>query len=234
MCCVYSTHMSVWAWVCASWWNHYVFLHWRDFRPLRKLQLPDRAIHLPPLTSAKGSQTDLIKICSCFPSRCLSLFPSLPISPLWLSFFSFPHCASENSSCFSWICFFCHMTNPKEFWSSVVIHWLFSDPSFCLLISLHCPHYFPLFLSFHPELQPHSPTHVSGGEGSGWFTCAPQTSCMWTRNMCPRACMLFDFSPVIQNVRSHKKTEGITWSGNSLTFFENQLIRSEFGAGRRK
>lgn len=64
-----------------------------------------------------------------FRACCLSFVPTLVSLP-WLPVFSFPHCAVDYSSCFSWFCFLCHMTNPEEFWFSLVISLVLSDSSF--------------------------------------------------------------------------------------------------------
>ena len=159
----YTVSTSVCTWIFASWWNHYLFLG----RILGHLSLVARcAIHFLLVTSTEGSQTDLITICSCFALTVPALV-SLP----WLSVFSFPHCAVDYSSCFSWFCFLCHMTNPEEFWFSLVIHWFFLNPlsygTFCPLSSLRCPHSTSFLFSIQNFICSPGARRV---QGSRWFS----------------------------------------------------------------
>lgn len=157
---IYTVSTSVCTWIFASWWNHYLFLS----RILGYLSLVARcAIHFLLVTSTEGSQTDLITICSCFALTVVSL--------PWLSVFSFPHCAVDYSSCFSWFRFLCHMTNPEEFWFSPVIHWFFlillSYDTFCPASPLHCPHSTAFLFSFQKFICGPGASRV---QDSRWFS----------------------------------------------------------------
>lgn len=158
----------------------------RDFRPVRKLQTPNSAIHplLLPLFG-QGSQTDSITIRSCYPLVVLS-----PVSPCCLHLFSFPHCAVHrgSSSCLYGISFLCHMTNPEEFWYSVGIP---SDPSLIwyLLTSPCCPR--SATFPFRPS-RAHTPGTPTGRRGEADLHCTPHKFCMCARLLvCGHECWFF-------------------------------------------
>lgn len=160
--------MSVCAWICVSWWNHYIFLCWRDFWPLRKCKLPDSAIHLPPLTFRRGLTNWFDKNLFLFPSRCLSLFPHDLLS------FHFLAVAVDYSSCFSVNPLLLSHDEPRGILVLYSNSLLLSDPSFIsyFLSSLFAPLLsFCLFFTFPLRTlstHPHAGSH--GTWGSRWFT----------------------------------------------------------------